>query len=165
VDLLGWLFLEAFAETSSSFFAVVSLLPGGFSSVGPARSRILVPFDCGTDPAAETKYEALKKYSRDLTELDRYCSVRDPSWVDRDGKLRWAGGEIVINFGKKRGEKLRELARTDASFLRWILKGDFATDTKEIVAKILEGKRIDPIGGALGDQLVVLKEAVDPEAG
>ena len=113
----------------------------------------------------EGQFDRYGDLPRDLTELDRYCSVRDPSWVDRDGKLRWAGGEIVINFGKKKGEKLRELARTDTSFLRWILKGDFATDTKEIVSKILEGKRIDPIGAALGDQLVVLKDAVDPEAG
>lgn len=112
----------------------------------------------------EGQFERYGDLPRDLSELDKYCSVRDPSWVDRDGKLRWAGGEITINFGKKKGEKLRDLARTDPSFLRWILKGDFASDTKEIVAKILEGKRIDPIGAAIGDQLSALKDP-DPDAG
>lgn len=112
----------------------------------------------------EGQFERYPDLPRDLTELDKYCSVRDPAWVDRDGKLRWLNGEITINFGKKKGEKLRDLARTDVSFLRWILKGDFASDTKAIVTKIMEGKRIDPIGSAIGDQLSVLKDA-DPEAG
>jgi DNA polymerase-3 subunit epsilon len=111
----------------------------------------------------EGQFEHYPDLPRNLDELDKYCSVRDPAWVDRDGKLRWAGGEIVINFGKKKGDKVRDLARTDPSFLRWILKGDFATDTKEIVSKLLEGKRIDPIGAAIGDQLSTLVDA-DPEA-
>jgi len=95
---------------------------------------------------------------RDLVELDKYCDLRDPSWVDRDGKLRWSNGKIVINFGKKKGELLEDLAQRDRGFLNWLLKSDFATDTKEIVRKVMEGKTIDPIGSAFGDQLSVLKE-------
>lgn len=95
---------------------------------------------------------------RNLDELDKYCELRDPSWVDRDGKLRWMNGEITINFGKKKGEKVGDLARKDPGYLKWILKGDFASDTKEIVAKILAGQRIDPVGSALGDQLSGLRE-------
>ena len=104
------------------------------------------------------------KYSdlpRNLDDLDKYCDLRDPAWVDRDGKLRWTNGEITINFGKKKGERLTELARVDPGFLKWILKSDFASDTKAIVTKILEGKKIDPIGAGIADQLAGLK---DPEA-
>ena len=108
----------------------------------------------------EGQFERYSDLPRNMNELDKYCDLRDPSWVDRDGKLRWTNREITINFGRKKGEKLTDLARNDPGFLKWILKGDFASDTKAIVAKILEGKRIDPVGTALGDQLTILK---DPE--
>ncbi|MEI6563761.1 MAG: 3'-5' exonuclease [bacterium] len=98
---------------------------------------------------------------RTMNELDKYCDLRDPSWVDRDGKLRWVNGEIAINFGKKRGERVSELARNDPNFLKWILKSDFASDTKAIITKVLEGKKINPIGTGMADQLAVLK---DPDA-
>lgn len=111
----------------------------------------------------EGQFERYSDLPHNLDDLDKYCELRDPSWVDRDGKLRWTGGEITINFGKKKGEKVADLARRDPGYLKWILKGDFSSDTKAIVTKILEGKRIDPVGTALGDQLSVLKE-VDPDA-
>jgi len=106
----------------------------------------------------EGQFERYSDLPRNMNDLDKYCDLRDPSWVDRDGKLRWTNREITINFGRKKGEKLIDLARNDPGFLKWMLKGDFASDTKAIVAKILEGKRIDPVGTALGDQLAVLKE-------
>jgi DNA polymerase-3 subunit epsilon len=106
----------------------------------------------------EGQFERYSDLPRNMDELAKYCDLRDPSWVDRDGKLRWTNGEITINFGRKKGERLGELARHDPGFLRWMLKGDFASDTKDIVAKVLEGKRIDPVGTALGDQLAALKE-------
>ena len=67
----------------------------------------------------------------------------------------------TINFGKKKGERLRDLARQDPGFLKWILKSDFASDTKDIIRKILDGKKIDPIGAGIADQLAALK---DPDA-
>jgi DNA polymerase-3 subunit epsilon len=94
---------------------------------------------------------------RTMNELDKYCDLRDPSWVDRDGKLRWVNGEIAINFGKKKGETLSDLSKRDPNFLRWILKSDFASDTKAIVEKILNGEKISPVGSALSDQLSALK--------
>ena len=106
----------------------------------------------------------LSRYSdlpKDLNELDKYCDLRDPSWVDRDGKLRWMNGEITINFGKNKGRTVSELTRVDVNFLKWILKSDFASDTKDIIRKILDGKKIDPIGAGIADQLAALK---DPDA-
>jgi DNA polymerase III subunit epsilon len=99
---------------------------------------------------------------RDIAELDKYCDLRDPSWVDRDGKLRWQNREITINFGKNKGRSVNELARVDPGFLKWLLKSDFASDTKDIVRKILNGEKIDPIGGGIADQLAIVLK--DPEA-
>jgi DNA polymerase III subunit epsilon len=85
----------------------------------------------------------LNKYSdlpRDMDALDFFCNPRDPTWVDRTGKFKWAGGEAVINFGKKQGQKLREIARMEPSFLQWMVKSDFPRDTLNIVQNALRGK-------------------------
>lgn len=89
----------------------------------------------------------------DMAALDEYCNPRDPTWADRDGRIKIENGELVINFGKKKGEPLKSLARNDPGFLRWILKADFASDTKELVQKVLDDKRSDPIGSAFGEEL------------
>ena len=110
----------------------------------------------------EGQFARYSDLPRNLDDLDKYCDLRDPSWVDRDGKLRWQNREITINFGKNKGRTLSELAKVDRNFLKWILKSDFATDTKEIVNKILNGEKIDPIGAGFADQLAAVLK--DPEA-
>jgi DNA polymerase III subunit epsilon len=107
----------------------------------------------------EGQFQRYADLPRPIDELDRYCTLREPTWADRDGKLKWVNGAITINFGRKKGELLSALAKTDPNFLRWILKGDFASDTKSIVSKVLEGKRVDPLGSAIGDQLPGLRDA------
>lgn len=72
--------------------------------------------------------------------LDRYLNERDPFALDRDARLRWLDGEVAVNFGKKKGAKLRDLAQGDPGFLRWILHADFGRDVKEIVRDALAGK-------------------------
>ena len=47
---------------------------------------------------------------------------------------------MVVNFGKNAGRTLRDLAENDPGFLRWILRGDFAEDVKEIASNALIGK-------------------------
>ena len=109
----------------------------------------------------EGQFSRYSDLPRNMDDLDKYCDLRDPSWVDRDGKLRWQNREIAINFGKNKGRTVNELARVDPNFLKWILKSDFASDTKEIVRKLLNGEKIDPIGGGIADQLAAVLK--DPE--
>ena len=87
----------------------------------------------------------LRKYSDlpgTIDGLDEYCHPRrDPTWVDKTGKLKWKNAEIVINFGvQNRGQKLRDLVQNNAKFLKWLLKSDFPSDTKKIVSNAMEGK-------------------------
>lgn len=85
----------------------------------------------------------LERYAdlpRDMDGLDSFCNPRDPKWADRTGKLKWDGDEAVLNFGKKQGRKLRDVARDEPSFLEWMLKSDFPRDTQEIVRNALKGK-------------------------
>lgn len=78
----------------------------------------------------------LQKYSdlpSDLNELHEYCNPKDPNWVDKTGKLKWTNGHVVINFGKRKGELIEDLIKTDPSFIKWILNSDFPADTREII--------------------------------
>ncbi len=81
---------------------------------------------------------------RDVEGLHRYCNPRDPSWVDRTGKLRWVEGEIVINFGRKKGTPLKDVIAQDRAFIEWILRQDFPRDTQEIIKNAVEGKWPQP---------------------
>lgn len=74
-----------------------------------------------------------------VAELAAYCENRDPSWIDSTGKLVWRNGEACIGFGKNVGVPLKVVARSDRSFLDWMLAKDFPDDTKRIVREALRG--------------------------
>lgn len=77
----------------------------------------------------------------DPVELSDYCCLSKPDWVDRTGKLVWGSDdEATINFGKNQGRKLKDLVKTDRSFLDWILRKDFPHDFQEIIREALAGK-------------------------
>jgi len=75
----------------------------------------------------------------DMDALDRTFNPLDPLNADRAGRLRWADGEIVVNFGKKKGLKLRDLVQREPNFLKWIVKNDFPPDTRQICENALAG--------------------------
>ena len=93
----------------------------------------------------------LKRYSnlpRDVPSLDLYCNPRDPSWVDRSGRLKWINKTVAINFGKKKGVALETLIKDDPGFIKWMLKSDFPPDVKEIVAQGQRGEWPEPPSAA-----------------
>ncbi len=73
--------------------------------------------------------------------LDQEFNPKDPSFVDRAGRFAWRDGEPVVNFGKKKGAKLRELAaeKDGITFLKWMIKSDFPSDTRKICEEALKG--------------------------
>ncbi len=85
------------------------------------------------------QFERYSDLPKDLAALDAYCNPRDPSWADRTGKFKWVGDDLVINFGKKQGKKLKDIVQNESSFLQWMLKSDFPRDTQEIVQNALKG--------------------------
>jgi DNA polymerase-3 subunit epsilon len=92
----------------------------------------------------EAELERYADLPRDMAALDAYCNPRDASWVDREGRLKWVNGEVVLNFGKKKGTPLRHIIRDDPGFIKWMLRGDFPRDTKEIVENAMAGTWPDP---------------------
>lgn len=81
---------------------------------------------------------------KSIEELSEYCNPKKPEWVDSAGKLKWVDGEVVINFGSKAGAKLRDLAKLDPSYLRWMMEKNFPRDTTEIIANALKGQFPEP---------------------
>jgi len=76
----------------------------------------------------------------DMDELDDYCNQRNPTWVDRTGRLRWLNGEVALNFGKKKDMLLKDTIKNDPGFIKWMLRSDFPADTRKIIEDAIEGR-------------------------
>lgn len=94
------------------------------------------------------QFERYPDLPRDVAALD--AIGRDPSFIDREGKFIWRGGQACIGFGKHQGVPLRSC---DRGFLCWMLDKDFPDDTKAIVREALEGRYPTPTA-ALVEQAV-----------
>lgn len=89
------------------------------------------------------QFERYPDLPRDVPALDEMFNPRDPLNVDRMGRWRWVDGEVCVNFGKKKGVKLRELVdgtiSDGKSFLKWMTKSDFPEDTRVVAEEALRG--------------------------
>lgn len=101
----------------------------------------------GAQPDVEATIRVLEgqfaKYSdlpSTVEALDTYCNPRDPSWVDKTGRLKWVDGQVVLNFGKKRGIALKTVLMSEPSFANWMLRSDFPQDVKDIITKAMKGE-------------------------
>ncbi len=88
----------------------------------------------------EAQFQKYSDLPGNIAELHEYCNPREPNWVDKTGKLKWADNNIVLNFGKRKGESLAQLIKNEPSFIKWILNGDFPSDMREIVKNATENK-------------------------
>ncbi|MFO1489662.1 MAG: 3'-5' exonuclease [Kiritimatiellia bacterium] len=79
----------------------------------------------------------------DMDALDAYCNPKDPTWLDREGRLRLRNGEPVISFGKNQGRTLKELVKNEPRFLEWILRSDFPKEMQTIVRAALQGETLE----------------------
>ncbi|MDA0578480.1 MAG: exonuclease domain-containing protein [Verrucomicrobia bacterium] len=87
----------------------------------------------------EAQLERYPDLPGDVGELDTFCNPRDPTWVDREGRLKWSGDDIVLNFGKKKGESLKAIVREDPGFVKWMLRSNFPRDVKTIIEDAQRG--------------------------
>jgi DNA polymerase-3 subunit epsilon len=99
----------------------------------------------------EGEFAAYPDLPTDPEAFDREFNPRDPFNLDRAGRFRWVDGEATVNFGKKKGRRLRDLAAEDPSFLRWISRSDFPLDVRAIARDALAGRFPEsPLSGADG---------------
>ena len=77
---------------------------------------------------------------REMAGLAEFSSARDADFVDSEGRLKFSGDEVVVNFGKNSGRRLRDLASEDPGFLRWMLRSDFSEEVKTVIKNALAGE-------------------------
>ena len=77
---------------------------------------------------------------REMAKLAEFSSARDADFVDSEGRLKFSGDEVVVNFGKNSGRRLRDLAAEDPGFLRWMLRSDFSEEVKTVIKNALAGE-------------------------
>lgn len=89
-------------------------------------------------------------YYGDLpTDVDALAAICNPDaadQLDREGKLKWSGDDILIAFGQKSGQSLRDLVHGEPGYLKWMLKKDFSPEVKTIVENALNGNFPRPPG-------------------
>ena len=83
---------------------------------------------------------------RDVEGLNGLCNSEQENWIDSQGKFTWSSGVAVVGFGKYKGVPLRSIVQTDPRYLEWMLKSDFAEDTKAVAARALRGDFPDQPG-------------------
>ena len=125
---------------------------------------------CGGELKSAHSAEADMLASRDviLAQLERYedlptdvatlatvgVPASDPDSFDGEGKLKWIGTDVVLNFGKSHGRTLRDLAAADRGILEWILRADFSDEVRTCVRNALAGRfpvrETEPPGAGAG---------------
>lgn len=90
-------------------------------------------------------YEVLKAQLDHYPHTDEFCNDVDKlaafsvqgGNMDLSGRLsRNTEGVVVFNFGKYRGQSVEKVFEKEPSYYRWIMQGDFAKDTKDLVTQI-----------------------------
>lgn len=96
-----------------------------------------------TDATVAVLFGQLAKHPelpREMAGLAEFSAARDADFVDSEGRLKFSGDEVVINFGKNSGRRLRDLASEDPGFLRWMLRSDFSDEVKTVIKNALAGE-------------------------
>lgn len=89
----------------------------------------------------------LKQHSElphDINALQKFCSPRDPSYIDEEGKFIWYNGKATLNFGTHQGKTLEFLSNNERDYLKWITTANFSSEVKLIVNEAIEGKFPEP---------------------
>ncbi len=85
----------------------------------------------------------LERYAdlpREPQALHHYCKQRDERYVDAQRKFFWKDGEAAFNFGKHKGELLRDLIKKQRDYIEWIVNdAKFPQDVIDICWKALRG--------------------------
>lgn len=78
------------------------------------------------------RYDVLEN---DVDFLSKFSTINKN--VDLAGRIVFnEKGEEVFNFGKHKGKPVRDIFKLESSYYDWMMKGDFATNTKNVITQI-----------------------------
>ena len=84
----------------------------------------------------------LERYDlgENMTDVARNSRLGDT--LDLSGRLSLdKDGDAIFNFGKFKGKKVKHVFRVEPSYYSWMMDGDFAKDTKDIITQIYHTSR------------------------
>ena len=108
-------------------------------------------FYCGKDLVDAHSAQADTKATLEVLEaqLDRYPEdlkndvhfladfSRLNNNIDFDGRFIFnEQGDEIVNFGKHKGRKLREVLAMEPGYYNWIQRGEFSRNTKQVLTRI-----------------------------
>jgi DNA polymerase-3 subunit epsilon len=128
----------------------------------PRNLTAAYKFYCGKDleGAHSAEADVFATYEVLKAQIERYqdCSIKDSSgkeiipikndmhalheltaqqFADLAGRIGFNDkGEEIFNFGKYRNMKVTDILQKDPSYYDWMMKGDFALNTKKKVTEI-----------------------------
>ena len=92
-----------------------------------------------TRASAQVLMAQLKHYTdlpSQVESLSLYCN-NGQKILDFSNRLGYnEKGEIVFNFGKYKGQQVREVFRQNDSYYGWMMQADFSVQVKEVISKI-----------------------------
>lgn len=121
-----------------------------FHKMEPRTLTAAYKFYCDKDleNAHSAEADITATYEVLLAQLDKYNEVKnDVSFLDQftrrhnhvDLGGRFAFNEkkeVVFNFGKHKGKLVTDILTQEPGYYAWMMKGDFAPDTKKILTKL-----------------------------
>lgn len=103
---------------------------------GAHDARADVEATCEVFQAQLQKYTDLPDNSEALSQYTKQTEFADfAGFLTFDDQR-----EIVINFGKNKGKKIKWLAQHDTGYLDWVLRSDFPLYTKNAIKKFFKRK-------------------------
>jgi DNA polymerase-3 subunit epsilon len=87
----------------------------------------------------DSRGETVGPVPSDMEELAAFCRMRNNA--DLMGRLVYDDeGEVLFQFGKHTGKKVREVLQKDPGYFGWMMQGDFPRYTKRILQKVKDGE-------------------------
>lgn len=86
--------------------------------------------------AQVAKYDELPS---NVNGLHEFTNVKDDRYVTPDRKFFWRHGQAAIGFGKYKGKSVKWICENDPDYLNWMKGGDFAQETKDMLANAMQG--------------------------
>ena len=115
----------------------------------PRTLKAAYRFYCGRDlvDAHQAKADVRATYEVFMAQLEKYDLGEDTETVAQNARLgdtldlsgrlsRDKDGDAVFNFGRYKGQKVKHVFRIQPSYYKWMMDGDFAKDTKDIIQQI-----------------------------
>lgn len=87
----------------------------------------------------DSRGEQVGPVPKTMDELSDFCRVRNNA--DLMGRLVYdEDGEVLFQFGKHTGKRVKEVLQKDPGYFGWMMQGDFPRYTKRILQKVKDGE-------------------------